>query len=975
MNRIALFVLSGAMFPLLFDSALKGTVLLIVASGLALLLWKASAARRHLVWQVAIPALLIMPLLSVALPQWRILPRWAESPPLESRSSPTVGTSLPAPPSLPAAAPPADASNPIAEPATLPRAVPALPSAPAPEISESSPAAPPTDPAAEEQLAFSWRDWLPLVWTTVFFLLLLRLLAAHFLLRRACFRSEEISDANPGHQTISEIFGRCLREIGVRQRVKLLVDPGRPIPIAWGVMRPRILLPAEALTWDEDQVRSVLLHELAHLKRRDPLVQWLTQLACALHWWNPLVWFAAWRVHVERERACDDLVLTSGVRPSMYAEHLLHVASQLSPSPWTHGCGLAMARKSSLEVRLLAVLSDRLSRRGVGRGMGIAGLLVGISLAIPMAMLSEAENAEPDAEPEAAASRAAPVTKKPLRPGAYHRMDQSLLRRWEMLEGSSDPVPEHHLAGLRSAIARFIDGIDASPYSLSAKQIKELRALQVKDANRESHPAEAASKFVKAVFAIHGEPIQMAFNELPWPGRVRPLEHLEELPFGPAAPDGLRVALLCEKKQFIFGDTARLDLHLWNTGDKTLILGIGRDAPGLYPKLDLRATGRNGREVKIEFGPEGEMLKDIKFTKTWQLRPGESTGIYGHFLKVGPGESRASTTRPLWYTRWYLPDVQSGEEITLSASLPYPHAPGKKPAVATVQTGERTISAIAPADIEIWSASGAGKWPMPEGVTLEVKQECFHGADVMSSAVLTWPKDATGTTRACTIGLAADAFGNREPWSLAWENNKNVLWTMTGQMGTWQQIKTGLAVPYSVRRIDFSDRMKIVTTSWSHFPKELPRGIRKQFLTTFKPLPDKPRNAKDAEGHNHSIRSHDVRPIELLLNGKWKNKGGKIDVQITFPENTSGKIQWALNFNQTEGSAAVSANLSRIRRPAENAIGLWLSSDPRGHLDEEDILGGIRRGPNDTLLLDIKETDKHPAYHATTGIVLERVPK
>ena len=79
MNRVLLSVaaLFGALMPLVFDSALKGASLLVVATLCALLLCRASAATRHLVWLVAVIALLAVPVLSVALPQWRVLPRWA----------------------------------------------------------------------------------------------------------------------------------------------------------------------------------------------------------------------------------------------------------------------------------------------------------------------------------------------------------------------------------------------------------------------------------------------------------------------------------------------------------------------------------------------------------------------------------------------------------------------------------------------------------------------------------------------------------------------------------------------------------------------------------------------------------------------------------------------------------------------------------------------------------------------------------
>ena len=153
------------------------------------------------------------------------------------------------------------------------------------------------------------------------------------------------------------------------------------MPVVWGLLRSRMRLPAEAVDWSVQQQQSVLLHELAHIKRRDTMAQLLTQIACALHWFNPLMWFAAWRLGVERERACDDLVLASGVRPSAYAGHLLDVVTGLSPARWTQSCGLAMARKSSLEGRLTAVLSKNLNRRGVS--VVLAAIAFAIALGSP----------------------------------------------------------------------------------------------------------------------------------------------------------------------------------------------------------------------------------------------------------------------------------------------------------------------------------------------------------------------------------------------------------------------------------------------------------------------------------------------------------------------------------------------------------------------------------------------------------------
>jgi hypothetical protein len=183
----------------------------------------------------------------------------------------------------------------------------------------------------------------------------------------------------------------------------MLLDPHRSIPVVWGLWKTRLQLPAEAINWSDEQLRSVLLHELAHVRRHDLFVLALTQLVCALYWFNPLVWLAAWRLHVERERACDDLVLASGVRASAYAEHLLNVATQLNSSRWTHACGLAMSRNSSLHGRLTAVLSEKQNRRRMTNLITCVSLMIAGGISVPIAMLQAAslqldENAVTDSK-------------------------------------------------------------------------------------------------------------------------------------------------------------------------------------------------------------------------------------------------------------------------------------------------------------------------------------------------------------------------------------------------------------------------------------------------------------------------------------------------------------------------------------------------------------------------------------------------
>jgi TonB family protein len=155
------------------------------------------------------------------------------------------------------------------------------------------------------------------------------------------------------------------RKLRVRKPVRLMFSRKNVSPMTWGILRHTILLPATAAQWSEERRRLVLAHELAHVKRHDGAMQILTQIACAVYWFNPLVWYASRRLQIERERACDDHVLNLGTRGTDYADHLVQIARGLRNMSLA---AVSMAQPSQLETRLVSILDPRARRRTLSAG-------------------------------------------------------------------------------------------------------------------------------------------------------------------------------------------------------------------------------------------------------------------------------------------------------------------------------------------------------------------------------------------------------------------------------------------------------------------------------------------------------------------------------------------------------------------------------------------------------------------------------
>ena len=311
----------------------------------------ASAAIRHFTWTVSLGALLVLPFASTSLPSWSI--------------------SVPVPAPIAAAAPAetSGVSTPITQVALTDFE--SWRDSGKANLTPVRPRHTPFDPVA---FAFA-------IYSAGVVLLLARILIDTVIVGRLAARAATVDDP-----WWLERAAEGASRLGIRRHVRVLRSDENVMPFTFGTIRPTVILPESAERWSLERRSAVILHELAHVARRDCLAQRFASLACAIYWPHPGVWWAARRLRVEREFACDDRVLSAGTGARDYASHLLEIAHtfRANPAPAT---ALGMARARQLEHRLLAIIDEGRNHAGLPRNGGVAILAATAAILLPIASL------------------------------------------------------------------------------------------------------------------------------------------------------------------------------------------------------------------------------------------------------------------------------------------------------------------------------------------------------------------------------------------------------------------------------------------------------------------------------------------------------------------------------------------------------------------------------------------------------------
>ena len=422
---------------LLAEVSLKSAILLALCAGATYLLRRSSAAWKHALWMAAIAASLLLILISGRVPEWRVVP--APSIVYDMAANTTAIE-----PALRVSGPAEE--SPAQTQKTHRTAEQSQRHGKATASSASSTSAPGSKPVVIAAAPMNVPAALLALWAFGVCAVTLRYAVSSLRLRRLAAASREVTDSD-----WIETLRAARKQIGIAAPVLLLESVKLDVPIVWGALHPRIILPAEAYAWSRERRWAVLLHELAHVRRCDAWTQVIAQFATALYWFNPLIWYGAAQARFLRERACDDYVLRSGPAPSAYAQELLAIASQIRGHE-NYAAALAMARRSQFEGRLLSILDPRMHRRALSR-VGLSAIaLCAIAVMLPSAALKwkfvEVAHAAPQLAIETTASDPIPArtaqstelaTTAPL--GALEAMSAAQSEEQASAQPASAPTP------------------------------------------------------------------------------------------------------------------------------------------------------------------------------------------------------------------------------------------------------------------------------------------------------------------------------------------------------------------------------------------------------------------------------------------------------------------------------------------------------------------------------------------------------
>ena len=223
----------------------------------------------------------------------------------------------------------------------------------------------------------SWALYLFAAWAVIASYLLLGVVRAVWhlhVLRKNC-TAIDAGDLSP-------VLQETLRRYRIRRTVQFCTSEQVKVPTALGLMRPAVVIPSWVMhELSAAELNQILLHELAHLRRRDDWTNLIQQVVRALFFFHPAVWWIEKRIALEREMACDDAVLAETKSPRAYAECLAHLAEKSFVHRSLALAQAALGRVRQTSLRVAQILDMNRPRRTSGAWKPAVSVVAGVAIA------------------------------------------------------------------------------------------------------------------------------------------------------------------------------------------------------------------------------------------------------------------------------------------------------------------------------------------------------------------------------------------------------------------------------------------------------------------------------------------------------------------------------------------------------------------------------------------------------------------
>lgn len=154
---------------------------------------------------------------------------------------------------------------------------------------------------------------------------------------------------------IINLVGMCKQKMKITRHIPLASTNNIRTPALFGPIHSTLLIPENLIqNLSENELKYIILHELAHWKRKDIMINWITVILQILHWFNPVIWYGFYKMHNDCEIACDRLVLSS-LEPTKHKEYgraIIRVLEMALTPYWIPGTSRMMTQKSNIKRRI-----------------------------------------------------------------------------------------------------------------------------------------------------------------------------------------------------------------------------------------------------------------------------------------------------------------------------------------------------------------------------------------------------------------------------------------------------------------------------------------------------------------------------------------------------------------------------------------------------------------------------------------------